>query len=789
MSKQSILAASASEVRRRDRIEDFGWNLLSGRQLDKLINFDQRDIIDDINRLYLQNPLASRIIKAKTNYVINEGFQFHAEDDDIQELLSNYWSSNRWDIMMETRANDLSVNGEMFILADVDEMTGKVTNRFPYPGLLEKKWKRDRYDDEIEGFKLANDDNEYFIIKRDQFDNYSGNAFYLYINKPTHLKYGLSDIFVSRDWLQMYDKSLFSTLERVGMILAFVWDVTINTKDVNIIKQRMQQLRLNPPRPGSVRVHNDTEIWKAESPNLNGGDISNIYTLLKGQCMTESGTPEFIFGLGGNVNYACYTEDTETLTINGWKHIDDIKENEKIATYNPEIGSIEYHIPLKRFEYNIIDDIYELKGSNVDIAVTNNHTMWGATSRNNPYKKIKVQDINQSRITFQDGIEIYSGEYQEDFILPPVNCMSGKNKKDNETEKIFKMDDWLEFLGIFISEGSIAVKDMIKRNSYHGTIGQLKEGHEKIGEILSKLNINHYYNTDNKGYTSYNFYGKQLIEWLYNNCGDYSNTRKIPRKFLNLSKDQLQILFDNLMWGDGTWNDTYGSYGTTSNQLADDFQELAYKLGYRTKKTIAYKSHMRKDGYFRNTMYRVSLSNRKNGYEISQDNIKQVRYDGKVYCFEVPNHLFITRRNGCITIQGNTSSTMLEPYFKDIKARQKYWKYAIDKQFDYAIWAAKQKNMIPNNIDASYTSGFPEPDQDKVKDYAQSLAQFANSIVILESNGVIEREDAVNVIRLIFKQIGVEMNDETRLQASSYYDNLAKKIKELNGRKKINKVS
>jgi capsid portal protein len=36
---------------------------------------------------------------------------------------------------------------------------------------------------------------------------------------------------------------------------------------------------------------------------------------------------------------------------------------------------------------------------------------------------------------------------------------------------------------------------------------------------------------------------------------------------------------------------------------------------------------------------------------------KTVPYEGKVYCFEVPNHLFITRRNGKIGIHGNTHST------------------------------------------------------------------------------------------------------------------------------------
>jgi len=34
-----------------------------------------------------------------------------------------------------------------------------------------------------------------------------------------------------------------------------------------------------------------------------------------------------------------------------------------------------------------------------------------------------------------------------------------------------------------------------------------------------------------------------------------------------------------------------------------------------------------------------------------------IPYKGKVYCFEVPNHLFVTRRHGKIGIHGNTHAT------------------------------------------------------------------------------------------------------------------------------------
>ena len=47
--------------------------------------------------------------------------------------------------------------------------------------------------------------------------------------------------------------------------------------------------------------------------------------------------------------------------------------------------------------------------------------------------------------------------------------------------------------------------------------------------------------------------------------------------------------------------------------------------------------------------YNVNLS-----LKISNKEIQKVNYKGKVFCFEVPHHLFVTMRNGFITIQGNS---------------------------------------------------------------------------------------------------------------------------------------
>jgi hypothetical protein len=122
-----------------------------------------------------------------------------------------------------------------------------------------------------------------------------------------------------------------------------------------------------------------------------------------------------------------------------------------------------------------------------------------------------------------------------------------------------------------------------------------------------------------------------------------------------LSRRQLKILFDALMAGDGTYykgqNVTCMAYYTTSRQLADDVQEMALKLGYFAH--IIWNDDKRIDCE-RHRNYRVLITKR-NVTTVYGENTRRIRYSGKVYCFNVRNHLFITRRNGKPTIQGNTN--------------------------------------------------------------------------------------------------------------------------------------
>jgi hypothetical protein len=115
----------------------------------------------------------------------------------------------------------------------------------------------------------------------------------------------------------------------------------------------------------------------------------------------------------------------------------------------------------------------------------------------------------------------------------------------------------------------------------------------------------------------------------------------------------MQILLDAMILGDGTkrYNKSNNKldriiYYTSSNQLANDVQELAFLCGFQSDLWGPY-----------NNMYQVCIMKNTSKYRtlIYHRNIKKISVlNHRIVCFTVPNGILITRRNGSIGIHGNS---------------------------------------------------------------------------------------------------------------------------------------
>ncbi|MCC3501079.1 MAG: GDP-mannose 4,6-dehydratase [Microcoleus sp. PH2017_15_JOR_U_A] len=342
----------------------------------------------------------------------------------------------------------------------------------------------------------------------------------------------------------------------------------------------------------------------------------------------------------GNVNCigirSCYDENTEILTENGWVPFPNLQPGVRVATLNPD-NQIEYHVPDEHIVQPYVGNLLRFANSKFDFCVTPNHWMY-VKNRTGKLNFLQADtDVywhHQRAIT---GAEFLAAE-QEWFELgePP------RNAKVN-VERV-RMDDWLEFLGYYISEGCVHVRRRARVVNgcdydiadYNILIAQVNpEGRTAIAECLQRTPFKFFDSDDHQ----FRICSKQLAEILLplGKSGD----KYIPREYLNLSQRQSLILFKALILGDGSQKGNAYAYYTKSKQLADDVQELAMRCGYAA--TVVNHAIGR-------DLYRVNIRPPKDANLVTPE---PVRYAGNVYCVNVENHVICVRRNGKAAFCGN----------------------------------------------------------------------------------------------------------------------------------------
>lgn len=364
----------------------------------------------------------------------------------------------------------------------------------------------------------------------------------------------------------------------------------------------------------------------------------------------------------GSIYHACYSDDTEILTENGWKLFKDLNKNEKVATLNKEKNELEYQIPSNYFEYDFDGKLISLKNRSVDLLVTNNHNLFEHSNYKSDlrnWRLTEAKDKYRKSICIRRNVENWEGNDVEYFVLPSCEVQTTGSEVNGikiEPEKHIPIEDWLNFFGWYITEGCL-YKNVIN-------ISQQKEyNHKEIIESLScfdrKVQTNRQYGVI-KGFSIKH---RQLAEYLEE--FGLSDKKFIPKWMKNLSKPLLKILFDVMMKGDGHLDDNskkiHGTYYTKSKQLANDFHEICLKLGYSAS---LHKTDRQEHEYC------VYISDNKTTQIIMSESVMKNRknnpwnkidYNGKIYCVEVPNSIVMVRRNGKSVWCGNSkcSSTYL----------------------------------------------------------------------------------------------------------------------------------
>ena len=446
--------------------------------------------------------------------------------------------------------------------------------------------------------------------------------------------------------------------------------------------------------PRVKQAHVDGRIHLHDSGALSGYCMGlDLEDLLEvgfygGPGKIRSGAPKHLrAALGQLVNLLysatgeCYADGTEVLTKTGWKDLKDVVVGEYVFTVNIQTKKMEWKPVLRTINKYYSGEMLHFKNRFMDFMVTPEHNMvvrpGMRLKTTQHYHLIKAKDVRTNRTHTLPCRFEWDAPDQEFFTLKGYTTTAPrKNRyKPGTTYLVTKtvpdvkipMDDWLRFLGCYISEGNLASrKDIDKRRGvprteYCVVLGQAKyvsffrNACDAVAKYLGKRACETVFYKNNGVARKLPLYRWIIYDKaLYNELKPLGNcyTMYIPEYIYSLSKRQLRIFVEALMYGDGgtSEKDYYMmEYYSTSKALIDGLQRIFVQLGYSTSIQSRWHHKSTTPTYI---LRRHKLALKK------YDKPQHIQYNGTVRCVETENGTLLVRYGNQVNWCGNCAGAV-----------------------------------------------------------------------------------------------------------------------------------
>lgn len=359
--------------------------------------------------------------------------------------------------------------------------------------------------------------------------------------------------------------------------------------------------------------------------------------------------PRLLRGDIRDFNRACYSADTETLTENGWKLHDEIAEGERISVYVPETGTLRFDVPAKKYVYQVDEELVRFVGQHTDLLVTSNHKLLVRCPGYAWVVECAEETANRTEFEFACAAALdVGGPALDDVVLDKV-C---KIERGHDHAPI-SANDWLEFLGYFLSDGGL-LETAHPSTPFLVFIRQKKQPYlDQMRACLDRIGWSYSTTTKSCGTVVFTISNRCLRDKLARECGGRCTTRRMPDGLATtLPREQLAVIWEALKAGDGGKGKqpTNGTYYSASKALIDDVQIVALRLGLRTHVKWVESAGVFVLGW---STWQTT--------QLSEEHVERQAYKGEVFCFSCPDAgFFVTRRNGKVSLQGNSAEASLE---------------------------------------------------------------------------------------------------------------------------------
>lgn len=347
--------------------------------------------------------------------------------------------------------------------------------------------------------------------------------------------------------------------------------------------------------------------------------------------------PEYMFS-----GDACFTEDTELLTESGWRTLDTLRSEDRVASVVPSMDGVEFSRPIKHWGKSHDGEILLVATKNVDVAVTLNHDLWIGKRRweaEPAWSKVQAGAL---------------GDAGQNVFMACALDIDGSADLDPSPVEGVSPADWWRFVGLYLGDGSAGIDDhrvqfSVKKQRKVDAFGPLLK---RMGFTSGVYGDRHVWYSDDRA----------LHELVSSRHGQGAHNKTVglsPEDLFRLSRPLREALLSGLTDSDGHARANGMLYTTTSKRLADDVQLLGASLGLRSAIATVPARFAEASGAVaagpRREVYRVHL-HASPVATVWTHKAERLRYTGRVWCVEVPTGLVLCRRNGKVSVQGNSNA-------------------------------------------------------------------------------------------------------------------------------------
>ena len=327
-------------------------------------------------------------------------------------------------------------------------------------------------------------------------------------------------------------------------------------------------------------------------------------------------------------SWKCYDPETEVLTPSGWVRFPDLRAGELVAQWSS--GTVSFVQPTAYVDQVYTGEMWHITSNAADLLVTPDHKM--------VYKWRTAPDLHTCPVQ----------ELPKNASLPHMGTLSGGPCSVDL--------DYVRLLVAFQADGSWVTYANGSRRLDFGFTKQRKI--ERLTGILDQLGMP--YSVKQTGTVN-----PRTRIWVdphprVAELWDHLGARKLFGAWLLSWPLEARIAFlDELLVWDGTDGVAHANYNSTQEENVDWVQACATVSG-RAARKYGYRETSAKHA----PIYRVVLPGTREGgrgsgsergwSRLETAKVGTEQYTGRVYCVSVPAGFILVRRNGKVTVSGNT---------------------------------------------------------------------------------------------------------------------------------------